>query len=275
MARVMQLLAGAMLVALSVASAPAQPQSFPARPITLFVPWPVGAAGDAAARLMALRLGETLMQPVNVVNRARGAGLSGYHAIAAAVPDGHTIGYLTADLPVLHWTGVTGLRHTDFTPIALVGSSAPSFVVRPDFPYASVTDALAAIRAHPGRFRASLLAAEAEQGLEQLLAGTVDLVVCLPAQARKPIESGRARALAGTWAAAGWSVVAGPKGMPAHAQARLMEAIRTVHDSREFRDFMSQRGLAVVWAGADEARRFLAEAEAEHGTIVKAVTPAK
>lgn len=275
MARVLQRLAGAMLVALSLASAPALSQSFPVRPLTLFVPWPVGAAGDGAARLMALRLGEKLMQPVNVVNRARGAGLSGYHAIAAAVPDGHTIGYLTADLPILHWTGMTGLRHTDFTPIALVGWNAASFIVRPDFPHASVIDAVAAIRAHPGRFRASLLAAEAEQGLQQLLAGTVDVVVCPLAEARELLDAGRVRALAGTWAAAGWSVVAGPRGMPAPAQVRLMEAIRTVHESREFRDLMSQRGLAVVWAGADEAARFLAEADADQGAIAKAVVAVK
>src|SRR6201747_3069277 len=70
-------------------------QAYPARPVTLIVPWGAGGGTDATARIVAALLEKDLGQPVNVVNRTGGSGVVGHQAIASAQPDGYNNGLLT------------------------------------------------------------------------------------------------------------------------------------------------------------------------------------
>src|SRR5439155_15779171 len=73
-----------------------QAQSYPGRAVTLIVPLAAGTGMDTLARLYGEPLGAVLGKPVVIENRL-GAGLMlGTAAIAAAAPDGHTIGISTA-----------------------------------------------------------------------------------------------------------------------------------------------------------------------------------
>ncbi len=84
------LLAAAAGAALTT-GAQAQAQ-YPNKPIRMIVPFAAGAATDAIARVVGLRLGEKLGQTVIVDNRTGAGGMIGMQAIAKSPPDGYTLG---------------------------------------------------------------------------------------------------------------------------------------------------------------------------------------
>ena len=69
----------------------AQAQTFPARPVTLVVPFAPGGPVDVLARIMAERMKTSLGQPVIVENVAGAAGSLGVGRVARAAPDGYTL----------------------------------------------------------------------------------------------------------------------------------------------------------------------------------------
>ncbi|HEX2544166.1 MAG TPA: tripartite tricarboxylate transporter substrate binding protein, partial [Ramlibacter sp.] len=151
-----QLIAGAFAaVALAGATLPAAAQNYPTRPITLIVPWGAGGGTDATARILGSLMEKELGQPVNVVNRTGGSGVVGHAAIASAPPDGYTIGLATVEIGMMHWQGLTELTGASYTPIGLVNADPAGIQVRADAPYKTVQDLLAAIKANPGKFKAS------------------------------------------------------------------------------------------------------------------------
>ena len=68
-------------------------QSWPSRPITLVVGWPAGGDTDAAARLYAEKLANSLHQPVLVDNRPGASGTIAGSFVAKAAPSGYTLLY--------------------------------------------------------------------------------------------------------------------------------------------------------------------------------------
>src|SRR3954453_18560554 len=134
---------------------PALAQAYPARPVTVIVPWGAGGGTDATARIVAALLEKDLGQPVIVVNRTGGSGVVGHQAIASAQPDGYTIGMITVEIAMMHHVGLTTLKHTDYTPIGLVNADPAGINVRADSPYKSVKELLNAIKANPGKMKAS------------------------------------------------------------------------------------------------------------------------
>ncbi len=299
-------------------------QAYPVRPVNLIVPWNVGGGTDATARIIASALQKELKQPVNVVNRTGGSGVVGHQAIASAPADGYTIGLITVEITMMHWTGLSQLKHSDFTPIALVTSDPAGVSVRADAPYSSVRDLLAAVKANPGKLRASgteqggiwhlalagmlkdqgvapsaiswIPSQGAAAGLKDLVAGALEIVTCSIPEARRLIDAGKVKPLVvmgghppalypdlptlrkelgSHWESGAWGVVAGPKELPANVQARLVEALKKVHDSKDFQDFMAQRGSGVIWAGPEETAQLMMKSDADNGAIMKAVRIAK
>ena len=70
----------------------AEAQTYPQRPVKIIVPYAAGGASDIIARLIAPELERALGQPFIVDNRGGGASMVGTQAIAAASPEGETIG---------------------------------------------------------------------------------------------------------------------------------------------------------------------------------------
>jgi len=220
-----QLLASALLGLLSVVSVlPVAAQNYPARPITLIVPWGAGGGTDATARIIGSLLEKDLGQPVTVVNRTGGSGVVGHAAIASAQPDGYTIGLATVEIGMMHWQGLTELTSASYTPIGLVNADPAGVQVRADSPYKTVNELLAAIKANPGKFKASgtgqggiwhlaiagLLRDQkidpaalpwvpsngAAPGLQDMVAGGIEVApVSLP-EARSLIDAGKVKSLA-------------------------------------------------------------------------------
>jgi tripartite-type tricarboxylate transporter receptor subunit TctC len=72
-------------------------QNYPAKPVTLIVPWPAGGSTDIAMRAIAEVASKHLGQPIVIDNRAGGSGTVGPAQMAATVkPDGYTV----AQIPI-------------------------------------------------------------------------------------------------------------------------------------------------------------------------------
>jgi len=298
--------------------------AWPERPITLIVPWGAGGGTDAVARLIGVELEKELKQPVNVVNRTGGSGVVGHQAIANAKPDGYTIGIITSEITQMHWQGLTQLTYQGFTPLALVNFDANALLVRSDSPYENIVDLLAAARDNPGKLKASgtgqggiwhlglarwlvdnqlpgnaigwVPSNGAAPGLQDLLAGGIDLVSCSLPEARALIEAGRVRPLlligetadrlfpevplytdakGQRWNAGAWRGMAAPKGLPQDISEALGAALQKIYQGKPYQDFLAARGFGGQWANAQEFRAFMTRADEEMGAVMKAVGLAK
>src|ERR1700756_5987644 len=69
---------------------PASAQDWPARSLTLVVPWAAGGGTDVMGRIMAKRMSEIMGQQVIVENIAGAGGMLGSSHVAKAAPDGYT-----------------------------------------------------------------------------------------------------------------------------------------------------------------------------------------
>ncbi|HQS09994.1 MAG TPA: tripartite tricarboxylate transporter substrate binding protein, partial [Xanthobacteraceae bacterium] len=233
--------------------------AYPDRPITLIVPWGAGGGTDAVARIIGSLIERDLGQPVAVVNRTGGQGVVGHQAIADAAPDGYTIGLLTVEIAMMHWAGLTKLDPSSYTPIALVNEDAAGLQVRADAPYKTAQEVIDDVKKNPGKFKASgtgqggiwhlalagmlsslkvdpasvpwVPSAGAAPGLQDLMAGGVQIVTCSLPEARSLIDAGRVKSLAimgkersklmpniptlkeatgSDWAIGAWRGIAGP-----------------------------------------------------------------
>src|SRR3569833_1916366 len=88
--RRIRLLATGGLVALAM-STPALAQQYPAKPITVIVPFAAGGPTDVVARLVGEHMGRTLHQTFIVENIGGAGGSLGMTRAAQAAPDGYTI----------------------------------------------------------------------------------------------------------------------------------------------------------------------------------------
>ena len=314
----------AIVALLGITLGTAAQAAYPDRPITLIVPWGAGGGTDAVARILGTLMEKDLGQPVNVVNRTGGSGVVGHQAISAAPADGYTIGMITVEIGMMHHQGLTDLSGTSYTPIALVNADPAGVQVRADAPYKNVSELLAAIKANPGKFKASgtgqggiwhlaiagLLRDQkvdpaalpwvpsngAAPGLNDLVAGGVEVVPCSLPEARALIEAGKVKSLAvmdpnpaslfpkvptlkadigSSWTMAAWRGIAAPKGLPADIQAKLLASLKKAHESKEFKEFMTNRGFGVLWAPPAEFASFMAKSDADLGATMKAVGIAK
>jgi tripartite-type tricarboxylate transporter receptor subunit TctC len=315
------LLAGAVAAVALVASAlPAAAQNYPSRPITLIVPWGAGGGTDATARIIGSLLEKELGQPVTVVNRTGGSGVVGHAAIASAPPDGYTIGLATVEIGMMHWQGLTELTGASYTPIGLVNADPAGINVRADAPYKTVSDLLAAIKANPGKFKASgtgqggiwhlaiagLLRDQkidpaalpwvpsngAAPGLQDMVAGGIEVAPCSLPEARSLIDAGKVKSLAvmdtkrstlypnvptlkeaigSDWTMAAWRGIVAPKGIPADVRDKLSAGVRKVAASKEYTDFMASRGFGVIYAGPEDFGRFMAKSDTDLGATMRAV----
>ncbi len=132
----------------------ARAQTWPVRPLRMVIPWPPGQATDLAGRVLAQKLSELLGQSVVADNRAGAGGMIGTDAVAKAAPDGYTIlagssGPVTIN-PLVQRTAYDAER--DMAPIAMIGRSGYTLVVRPGFPAADLAAFVALVKASPGKY---------------------------------------------------------------------------------------------------------------------------
>lgn len=126
--------------------------SYPARSITLVVPFPAGGPAGVAADIVAPELGERLEQKVIIENRSGANGIIGSEFVAQAPPDGYTL-LLTTNSHVIHPATYATLpfdTEKAFAPVSLLVASQYLLVVNPSLPIETVEELIAYGKDHPG-----------------------------------------------------------------------------------------------------------------------------
>ena len=131
----------------------AKAEEYPARPVTLVVPWPPGTSPDGIARILGPKLADRLGKPFIVENRPGAASLLGAASVAKANPDGHSllVGTSTSFTtgPILRKNPPYDPAR-DFVPLAMVGYTPFVLVVNPALPVHSVSDLIKLAEQKPG-----------------------------------------------------------------------------------------------------------------------------
>jgi tripartite-type tricarboxylate transporter receptor subunit TctC len=73
------------------------------------------------------------------------------------------------------------------------------------------------------------------------------------------------------WATGAWRGIAAPKGLPPAVAARLEAAVKKAYDSKEYKDFMGQRGFGMLWGNGKEFAAFMAKGDADMKAVMTAV----
>jgi tripartite-type tricarboxylate transporter receptor subunit TctC len=149
-----------LLKALSVAAAllpaAAQAQTYPTRPVTMIVPFAAGGAFDVVGRIIAVRMGELLGQPVIVENITGGGGIIGVNRVVAAKPDGYTVLLGTIGTHAYNQTIYKKRRYdaiNDFTPVALFSEQPMVLEVRKDLAASTLAEFVALLKTNGAKMQ--------------------------------------------------------------------------------------------------------------------------
>jgi tripartite-type tricarboxylate transporter receptor subunit TctC len=199
---------------------------FPAKPITLIVPYPAGGSLDTVARILAKSLGARLGQTVIVDNKAGAGTVIGVGAAAQAAPDGYTLVISSntsftinpALKPKLPYDAVAS-----FEAIGVIGGSPLVLLAHPSFPAKSVKEVVELAKSRPGKLNyasfgngtTSHFAGEmfkvmagidiahvpykgSAPAMQDLIGGQVGLSFDINVAAKPHVESGKIKAIAVT-----------------------------------------------------------------------------
>lgn len=314
------LAAGALVVAAPSEAAGAWA---PKRPVDLICPWAAGGGTDRIARMVATLLEKEIGQPVPVVNRTGGSGAVGHTAGATAKPDGYTITMVTVELVMMHWMGLTPVTYRDFTPVALLNIDPAGVQVAASSDWKTLKQLLDYVKANPGKAmasgtgkggiwdvaRAGMLKAVgipvdampwvpstgAATGLQELVAGGVQVVTASLVEGRSLIDAGKVRALATmsderlpafpnvptlkeqgiNWTMGAWRGIALPKGTSPELVEFYEKALAKLVKSKDFVDFMNNGPFGIRYMPAQAFGKFLAEQDETFGVLMKEVGVAK
>jgi tripartite-type tricarboxylate transporter receptor subunit TctC len=203
----------------------ASAQVYPARPVTMVVPFSAGGPTDTIGRIMAERMGRALGQTVVVENVTGAAGSIGVGRVARAAPDGYTIG-------IGHWSThvVNGAVYQlpydlvkDFEPVAMIATNPQLLVTKNAVPATNLKELIAWVKANDDKVSAgtagigaashvggiyfqNLIGARlqfipyrgAAPALQALMAGQIDLMFDQAANSLSQVRGGKIRAYAVT-----------------------------------------------------------------------------
>jgi tripartite-type tricarboxylate transporter receptor subunit TctC len=217
--------AGAALMTVLPATVLAQ-DNWPAKPITMVVPFPPGGVADTVGRPVAQAMARELKQSVIVENKAGAGGAIGMAAVAKAAPDGYTVLMSLASMTTIpeadKVNGKTSLfQLSQLKPIARFTADPVVLVVRSDAPWKNLQEFVTDMKSKPGKFsfassgnygtmhvpmemlksRAGFRMLHvpytgAGPALVALLSGQVDAVATGPASVLQQIKAGKLKALA-------------------------------------------------------------------------------
>jgi tripartite-type tricarboxylate transporter receptor subunit TctC len=220
-------LPGAIAVAAIAAVAIADPgvaqSQYPERGLTLIVPYGAGGGTDVTARLLARDLEAIMGKPVTVENRAGGGGWLGWGALAAAAPDGYTLGYLNVpSMYAGYLDPKVGRKESldSFTPLMNHVLDYNIWAVKADSPFRNVKDVIEAAKNAPeqitvtafgagGDDHLAILSVQAETGVKlavvhnrstaegktQVLGGHVQVLGANVSEVAEEVRTGQLRLL--------------------------------------------------------------------------------
>jgi tripartite-type tricarboxylate transporter receptor subunit TctC len=126
-------------------------QTYPDRPIHLYVPYPAGGPNDVVARLLGQKLSEAMGQQVVIENRAGGSGNIAVESLARAPADGYAV-----VLPAMAYAvnpalfSKVGYSFDQFAPVSIVTKGPLVLTVHPSLGVKSVKELIALAKEKPG-----------------------------------------------------------------------------------------------------------------------------
>ena len=294
----------------------AQPNAqWPARTLRIVVPFGAGSGNDIVARLVGDHLARALRQPVVVDNRVGANGAIGAEAVARSAPDGYTLFVTTnttqaANPALMKKLGYDPIR--DFAPIGRIANTPAMLVVHPSLPVRSLQELIALAKSRPGKLTyasgsagtlvpAAMLTSMAgidmlhvpyktiPQGLNDVVAGQVDMMFTDMATGTPQVKGGKVRALgvsslqpvaalpevppiAATlkgFELVAWYAMYAPAGTPEPVIARLNREIRAAVDSPALRERFAALGLQPVTSSPQELADFGRGELARWGQLIR------
>lgn len=285
------------------ASGHAHSQAWPNKPVKFIVSLAAGGTPDIICRLIGDRLSKSIGQQVIVENRPGGANAVGAQAAAHAPPDGYTFFFATAAALVTNPYTFKSLPYdpmVDFVPVGMVAQGPFVVLAHPSVPAKNLTELFAYDKANPGKLTfatdgprnfsgilaawlnklagASILQvpyATMPQGVQDTLAGRVQLVILAVPSAAQHIASGALRPLAMSWAKrlpnykdvptiaetfpgvelTGWFVVVAPAGTPSDVVTRMNQELDKVLRDPDVAKRLAGLGFFTEGAGTPEQTR--------------------
>jgi tripartite-type tricarboxylate transporter receptor subunit TctC len=132
-----------------------QASSYPAKPVRLIIPFPVGGATDILGRLLGQRLSTSLGQNVIVENKPGAGGTIGADFVAKAPNDGYTLLLATSSThsigPVLN-AKMPYDAVKDFSSIGIVATAPSVLVVGASSPFKSAKELIDSVKSQPGKY---------------------------------------------------------------------------------------------------------------------------
>ena len=138
---------------LALANGPALAQAYPTKPVKIIVPFGPGGFTDVVARILGVKLGESLGQSVVIENKPGAGSMIGSDQVAKAAPDGHTLLIVSSTHVISPWIykSVPYDPIKSFTPITKLVDSPYVLLTNPKVPAKNVQEFIALAKANPDK----------------------------------------------------------------------------------------------------------------------------
>ena len=136
-----------------LAASSAAAQAYPAKPVTIVVPFSAGGPTDTLARIMGERMRKVLGQPVLVDNTTGAGGSIGVGKVVRAPPDGYmvSLGHWGTHVVNGAYYNLTYNLLTDLEPVAMVATNPQVIISKPSIPATNLKELIAWCNANPGK----------------------------------------------------------------------------------------------------------------------------
>jgi tripartite-type tricarboxylate transporter receptor subunit TctC len=305
---------------LMLAASQAHAQNWPSHPIKFISSQAAGGGTDIIGRVVADGLSSRVGQPVVYENRPGGGNKIGTEAAAHSAPDGYTYFYAIAAALVVDPYTFKSLPYDptkDFTVISRIAEVSFMVLAHPDVPAKNLAELFAYARANPGkvavatdgarRFSGMIAAwvsklagtnlsyvpyTQMTQGIQDVLAGRVPLVIIAVPAAKGHIAAGKLRPLAVTslqrlpefpdvpaiaetfpgFDFAGWFALAAPTGVPPAIIERVHAEMNAVLQDPEVSGKLKSMGFVPYAGGTLKQSQDYVEAQHKAwGTLVREI----
>jgi tripartite-type tricarboxylate transporter receptor subunit TctC len=138
---------------LSFMSVQALAQTYPTRPVKIVVPFGPGGFTDVVARILGVKLSESLGQPVVIENKPGAGSMIGTDQVAKSAPDGHTLLIVSSTHVISPWIykSVPYDPIKSFTPVTRLVDSPYVLLTHPKVPAKNVQEFIALAKSQPDK----------------------------------------------------------------------------------------------------------------------------
>lgn len=215
-----------LLTAAALASTPptispaAAADDYPAKAISMIVPFPAGGRTDVIGRMIAQYMQTAIGKPVSIVNKPGASSVLGSNEVAESKPDGYMLGFFSTSAVTAQYTVPTPLDLSRFDLIAIVNADPAALAVNESSKWQTLKDLVADAKKAPGSLKIGMIPGASAQifaagfaraagvdlisvpfkgdadGAIALAGGHIDIHVAVPVSYKSLVASKKVRVLA-------------------------------------------------------------------------------